>query len=192
MGGVQSKQLAEQVAALSNLASQNGISLIPPSFRKGAELRLMLAQARSPSLASQDRIAEQFLSQFETTRKAAVERMMEDASKQVATKDEIVKLVHTLDGYAKACQDDLEKQSSRSDSLQASLGQLQSDTTSSIQGLRADIAAHASKTSDLESGMGKLSGSLESSARSLRLWLIVLSACVVAEGASLIYLFARM
>lgn len=180
-GWVQSQQLSNQIEALTQLASQDSLSLVPQSFRKCAELRLMLAQMDAKGTVNQKQMAKQFVSQFESVREEAVRRMMEDASNQTATKADIIKLVHTLEDYARACQGDLEKQSSRSDTLESSLSRLRAETDSAIQGIKNDILSQTNKVEALNSTL-----------KQMRIWLIVLLAFLVLEGAATVYLLLRM
>lgn len=181
---IQSNRLDRKIDSLTLLDAVDTMSLVPASYRQCAKIRLLQAQSGKAG-AVDTKIHSEFVSEFEATRKAAVERMMEQASKQTATKDEVIKLVHTLDEYARACQSDLAKQSSRTDTLQTNLARLESQVAHAVQRLNSGV-------SSLESSLGKLHGNLDTSSRSLRTWLIALSMFALVEGIALLYLFTRM
>lgn len=173
---IQLDKLDKQIADLTRLVSKDVLSLVPEPFRDCAKLRISVSQS-----ATDSNVADVVVSKYESIRKAALDRMMEEASGQSATKADVIKLEHTLADYARAAQNDLDRQSGRLDSMESQLAQAQAEISSSIQSLKIDVASQAQRTSHLDLSI-----------RSLRNWLIALSAVATVEGIALLCLIARL
>lgn len=108
-GTLESRRLDEKKARLKSLARRGPLSLSPEAFRPCAELRLGVAEREVADAADRPRLEEEIVRRFENIRKRGLEAMMEQAAAEPVTRDEMTRLVHTLDQYARAAQAEIEQ-----------------------------------------------------------------------------------
>lgn len=158
-GTIENVSIGSKLERMEKLAATDPLALVPEGFRPSAEIRLRLAESESMPTADS---REAFLNTFERIRKAGLEEMTDRAPTQTVTRDEMIRLVKTLDDYAKASHADIEKVSVAVETVRGTLA-------TEIRKMESDRRLHMR----------------------LRIWLVIITVVLVCEGIGLAYVLSN-
>lgn len=114
-------KLEQKKLRLQALTKGGPLSLVPKSFRPCAEVRLRVAECAIADTAGRPGLEAEAVRLFEDVRNRGLEAMMNQAATEPVTRDEMIRLVHTLDEYARAAQAEIEQAEARNRQALASL-----------------------------------------------------------------------
>ena len=213
-------KLSDQIQGLEELSRREVTSLMPESYRQCAELRLAVARLGASHSADRGGSEQTVVDAFEAVRQGGLARMLDDSSKQPVTRDEMVRVVHSLDQLARALHEDVSSQNAGIEALSGETRQLLKSQDARIEGLRQDtqrlLESHAAKLESmrqdtrnlLESQNAKIEGigeetqrlfasqqsiigGLGGRLRSCRTWVYVALAVGLLDLVALLYVIAQ-
>ena len=214
-GLYEGKVLEDRKSALLSLVKRDPLSLIPASYRPCAELRMKVAQATTGiHKFAQGEIAKE----FEKLREKGYRIMVEKASQEPATKDEIIRVVHTLNEFAGAAQSTIQKVAgdaersdnvlrkeigatadriklveARSTKMAADLAAEIANTSNRINAFRKSVDQHAAESERQVAALSeRVDKKIDIMSKSTRAWLLGLSALSVVQLCLIAYFLTRM
>lgn len=207
-GMLESRKLDSQKGDMGQMADGDVLSLVPESYRPCAELRLLNAEHGIAAPDEQARLAADITKMFEQIRKAGWEMMVEQASRELVTRYEMIRLLNTLNDYARASRSDIVEVEEK---LVGTIAPLQQKTAAHDESLadlerrtqasECSLAAlqHVPRRVDtceasVRTGADKIQAeakTLRASMCVLRRWLIAVGIVSVIEIGAVIYLLTR-
>ena len=200
-GLAEGRKLNIQKDELGQLANNDVLSLVPESFKSCADLRFKIAQIDITAAKEQAQLNINAVNSFEDIRKAGLSKTMENASRETVTRDEMIRLIHTIDEFARSANASIEEVSKQSKQMnEMTLKQLNrhDERFSSMQ---KEISDHSNSLRVIEELSAKLENvdnkfistkqNLDMSIKGLRMWLMAAAGLSVVEGACIIYLLVR-
>lgn len=200
-GITEGQKLTRQKDELGQMAEDDVLSLVPEPFRPCAELRLRVAQSDIAVTEVHEQLESAIVRSFEDIRKAGLNKMMEQASGEPVTRDEMVRLIHTLDEYARSANADIEALDKETKQILDSTQERLSQHDVSFASFQQQLDEHSNiltalrglsaKVDSVESQFTSASEKLQMSVRRLRLWMIAIGGLSIVECACIIYLLLR-